>query len=109
MLAVTLSYIGFTMSTHVWLGAACLGLLGLGLAITNVFSMTVFQTRLQPRDVPVLMSIVNLISVASLPFSMAVLGFVLNAYDIRHVAEFCSLALLVITLTVVTRPSLRTI
>ena len=32
--------------------------------------MTLFQTRLDPQNVPTLMSLVNLISVASLPLSI---------------------------------------
>src|SRR5207249_1189696 len=65
MSAVALAYLGFTLSGKPWVGAACLLALGFFLETTNVFSMTLFQTRLPPQDVPTLMSLVNLISVAS--------------------------------------------
>ena len=107
MSAVALAYLGFTLSSAVWVGAACLAALGFCLEMTNVFSMTLFQTRLPPQDVPTLMSLVNLISVASLPLSMAVIGVAVKGADIRTIAACCGGGLMIATLGVIARREVR--
>jgi predicted MFS family arabinose efflux permease len=107
MVAVAVSYVGFSLASAPWAGVAWMALLGFFLATTNVFSMTLFQSRLEERNVPTFMSLVNLISVASLPVSMAALGLLITAFDVRKLAIGSSLGLLAVTLAVVTRRDLR--
>ena len=109
MAAVALCYLGFTLSGRPLVGGVCLGILGFSLATVNVFSLTFFQTRTSPKNVPTLMSLVNLISVASLPFSMSIVGLVIEAFDIRKVAFICALGLLATTAGVLSRRQLRSL
>jgi hypothetical protein len=107
MVGVALAYLGFTFSTSPVVGAACLGVLGFFLATTNVFSVTLFQTRLPQHNVPPLMSLVNLISVASLPVSMTVIGLILGSANIKTIAIACGITLLIVTVGIVSQPELR--
>jgi predicted MFS family arabinose efflux permease len=107
MSAVALAYLGFILSPAPVLGILCLAVLGFFLSMTNVFSMTLFQTRLEPQNVMTFMSLVNLISVASLPFSMTVLGMTVGSMGIRTIALVCGGSLVVVTLGVIARPDIR--
>ncbi|MCX5789685.1 MAG: MFS transporter [Elusimicrobia bacterium] len=107
MAAVALCYLGFTLSGRPLAGGACLGALGFFLATANVFILTFFQTRVSPENLPTLMSLVNLISVASLPFSMSVVGLVIETFDIRKVAIVCAMGLAATTAGVLSRRQLR--
>ncbi|MHB2020173.1 MAG: MFS transporter [Candidatus Xenobia bacterium] len=107
MIAVAAAYLAFTMSTGAGMGFVALAVLGFFLATTNVLSMTVFQTRLPGQDVPTLMSLVNLIGVASLPLSMAVMGVAVSHFPVRSIALACSGGLALATLVVVMRREVR--
>jgi MFS family permease len=107
MIWVALAWLGFTASPALGIGAICLAFLGYFLSTTNVLSMTVFQQRLPAPDVPTLMSLVNLISVACLPLSMLVMGALAPHFDIRTLALGCALGLLIATGGVVARRDVR--
>ncbi len=97
MSAAAASYLLFALTRAPWQGCLCLGLLGFFQAAANVFALTLFQTRPRPSDVPVVMSLVNAISTASLPLSMGALALIVARVDARALALGCSacLALLV--------------
>jgi MFS family permease len=101
------AYVGFTLTRAPWQGCACLAALGFFLATANVFILNLFQTRPAPRDVPTVMSMVNLISTASLPFSMGVLGLLMGKVEIRSLALSCSCMLLLVTAFLVSNRELR--
>jgi predicted MFS family arabinose efflux permease len=107
MSLMSAAYIGFALSGSPVAGAACLAALGFFLAATNVFCLTFFQTRVAPQNVPILMSLVNLISVASLPLSMTVLGLIAGKIDIGTVAVVCSAGFALVTAIVVARRPIR--
>ena len=101
------SYVAFTVTRASWQGCACLALLGFFLATANVFILNLFQTRPAPRDVPTVMSMVNLISTASLPFSMGALGLLVGRVDVRSLALACSCMLTLVTAFLVSNRELR--
>jgi MFS family permease len=107
MAAVAVTYLGFVVSPSPWFAIVCLATLGFFLAVTNVFSMTLFQTRLAPRNIVTLMSLVNLISVASLPLSMTAIGMVVGFASIEAIALVCGASLLAVTLVVISQHELR--
>jgi hypothetical protein len=107
MLAVAISHLGFAISSEAWIGCGVLLALGFSLALTNIFSLNHFQTRPAPQDVPVLMGLVNLISTASLPFSMVIVGYLVERVNLRSLALSLSGTLLVITLIVASNRELR--
>lgn len=101
------AYVGFTLTRAPWQGCACLAALGFFLATANVFILNLFQTRPAPRDVPTVMSMVNLISTASLPFSMGVLGLLVGKVEVRSLALSCSCMLMLVTAFLVSNRELR--
>jgi MFS family permease len=101
------SYVGFTLTRAPWQGCACLAALGFFLATANVFILNLFQTRPAPRDVPTVMSLVNLISTASLPFSMGALGLLVGKVEVRSLALSCSCMLLLVTAFLISSRELR--
>jgi MFS family permease len=107
MALMACAYVGFTLTRAPWQGCACLAALGFFLATSNVFILNLFQTRPAPKDVPTVMSLVNLISTASLPFSMGVLGLLVGRVEIRSLALACSCMLLLVTAFLVSNRELR--
>ncbi|HEX4048325.1 MAG TPA: MFS transporter [Elusimicrobiota bacterium] len=104
---MAVSYVAFTLTRVPWQGCACLAALGFFLATANVFILNLFQTRPAPRDVPTVMSLVNLISTASLPVSMGVLGLLVGRVEVRSLALACSCMLLLATAILVSSRELR--
>ena len=101
------SYVAFTLTRAPWQGCVCLAALGFFLATANVFILNLFQTRPAARDVPTVMSLVNLISTASLPFSMGALGLLVGTVEVRSLALACSCMLLLATAFLVSNRELR--
>jgi predicted MFS family arabinose efflux permease len=96
LLATAAAYLGFTMSLS--LTAGCVALAGLGafLSFTNVLLLSYFQETPEPAEVPVIMSAVNLISVASVPFSMSMLGWLIVRFPVRELATGAALLLIAV-------------
>ncbi len=107
MTAVAAAYLAFALSRQAWQGGACLFVLGSGLSMVNIFALNLFQSRPAARDVPVVMSLVNLISAASLPFSMAAVGFLLARMPVRGLALASAVLLLAATAAVASNRELR--
>jgi len=107
MTVVALAYLAFALSRRAWQGAACLFVLGAALSMVNIFALNLFQSRPAAKDVPTVMSLVNLISVASLPFSMTAVGFLVEKVPIRGLALASGALLLAATLTVASNKELR--
>lgn len=87
---MALSYFGFTMAQNIWLGCAAVFSLGFFLALANVVLLTFFQSAPEADDVPVVMGMVNLISVASLPISMGVVGAFIEQVNVPQFAAICA-------------------
>ncbi len=105
--AMAAAYVGFTLTRAPWQGCLCLAALGFFLAATNVFILTLFQTRPRPANVPVVMSLVNAISTASLPLSMGVLGLLVGRFAPRPLAVACACGLALTTWVVASDAELR--
>ena len=107
MLLTAVFYVAFTLTRAPWEGCACLTALGFFLATVNVFILNLFQTRAAPRDVPTVMSMVNLIGTASLPVSMGILGLLIGRVGVRGLALSCSGMLMLVTILLVSNRELR--
>jgi predicted MFS family arabinose efflux permease len=103
------SYVAFSMTRTSWQGCACLAAMGFAVAANNIFILNVFQTRPAPADVPVVMSLVNLISTASLPVSMGVVGLLIGAVEVRRLALTCSVLCAAAAAFLISRRELRTL
>ena len=95
--SLALFYIFFSISSHALVAAVLLWGLGLVLSLANVLIMTLFQSKTPESDLPVFMSVVNLIGMASLPVSMTVLGILQKHFSVTSLAIFCSASLGIVT------------
>lgn len=107
MTVMAAAYVAFALTRAPWQGCACLAALGFFLATSNVFILNLFQSRPAPKDVPTVMSLVNLISTASLPFSMAAIGLLVGKVEVRSLAVACSCMLLLVTVLLASNRELR--
>lgn len=73
--------------------SVALFLMGFALGIANVLIINILQTQPKPSDVPKVMSLVNLISTAALPFSLALLGFLQQSFSIVELGRVCGVLL----------------
>lgn len=109
-LAVTsLMYLSFSLNHQTSLACLSLLVLGLALSLTNISLLTLFQTRPASQDVPVVMSLVNLISVGALPFSMILIGALIEHIDLHFLSVGLALALAAITAVTAFHREFRTI
>ncbi|HXT01111.1 MAG TPA: MFS transporter [Elusimicrobiota bacterium] len=104
---MAVAYVAFSLTRAPWQGCACLAALGFFLATANVFILNLFQSRPASRDVPTVMSMVNLISNASLPLSMGALGLLVGRVEVRSLAVACSCMLFLATAVLVSNRELR--
>ena len=104
---VAMAYLAFTLNQNPLAACIYLFVLGLGLSVVNVSMITLFQTRPAAQDVPVVMSLVNLISLGVLPFSMAMLGGLLLNFELRLIAPVLALILVVLSVAVASYRDLR--
>jgi hypothetical protein len=107
MCATAAAYAAFVLTRAPWQGMLCLAAFGFFLAASNVFILTLFQTRPRPANVPVVMSLVNVIGTASLPLSMGVLGLLVGRFSPRALALCCALGLAAVVARVASDPELR--
>jgi MFS transporter, DHA3 family, macrolide efflux protein len=110
MAILSLAYAGFAFSHFFVVACVFLAVLGFALAVANVLILSQFQIRPAPTDVPVVMSLVNLISVASLPLSMTVMGWLMAKtpnLDIHLLAVAFGGILSIITAIAALNPRLR--
>ena len=97
-LIISLMYLFFCVNHNPALACVALFVLGLSLSIVNISLLTLFQTRPDESDVPKVMSFVNLISVGALPFSMAMVGGLLEKVNLQALAISCASVLLGLSL-----------
>lgn len=104
---MSLAYLGFTFSHQLWLGCVSVLALGFFLAVANVIILTFFQSAPEAQDVPVVMGMVNLISVASLPISMGVLGSFIEFVQVPQFAAVCAIIVIAIAASIRLIPGIQ--
>lgn len=90
LLLMAVSYLEFTFCKNIWLGCFAVLMLGFFLSLANVVCLTFFQSTPEAEDVPKVMGLVNLISVASLPISMGVVGAIIERVLVPDFAAICA-------------------
>lgn len=98
---VALFYLLFAFGKNFELGVSALFFLGVALSMVNVSLILFFQTRPNPSLIPAIMSWVNLITVAALPVSMMVSGYLLQSLNPTQLAAASSLALAGVTVSLI--------
>jgi predicted MFS family arabinose efflux permease len=106
---MAIAYLSFTFSHNMIIGCLALAILGFFLALANVLILTFFQSSADPEDVPVIMGMVNLISVASLPVSMGIVGAFIDNVSVPSFATICAAIVIAIAMSIRFIPGIRTI
>jgi predicted MFS family arabinose efflux permease len=107
--SMAIAYLGFTFSHNLLLACLALGILGFFLALANVVILTFFQTSATEEEVPIVMGMVNLISVASLPISMGIVGAFIDNISVPTFATVCAAIVIAIALSIRFIPGIRAI
>jgi hypothetical protein len=109
---MSVAYLAFSVSGSPVSGGLTLLALGFTLAVANILILSLFQSRPLISEIPLVMSLVNLISVASLPLSMGATGLLLQAMGEARLREIgvtsavCCLAIAPLFALVLKRTSL---
>ena len=104
---MALSYLAFTFTQNIWLACISVLLLGFFLSLANVVCLTFFQTAPAASDVPKVMGLVNLISVASLPISMGVIGSFIENVSVQNFAAICAAVVIGIAVLIPFIPGIK--
>lgn len=107
VLVVGLSLVAFSLGSTLTIGMSSLLVMGLSLSMANVWILTFFQSVIPQDEVPSLMGVVNLVSVAATPVSLAVTGLIIDRFAITQIALVSALAFVGIASVLLFIPRLR--
>lgn len=107
ILAVGLSLVAFSLGTTLTVGSVALFAMGLTLSMANVWLLTLFQSITSSSEVPTLMGLVNMVSVAATPVSLAITGLVIDQFPITQIAIVSALSFVAIGCLLLFMPRLR--
>ena len=103
------SFLCFLRSSTILEGVVSLVALGFSLGLVNVVLLGFFQLHPKAEHVPYLMSLVNLVSVAMVPVSMALIGAWIDDGRMRALATVCGWAVLALLPMLFGVPGIRTV
>lgn len=98
LLLFSLSYVAFLFPKILLLSLFFLFLMGLNLGLVNVLIIHLFQERPLKEDVPNIMSVTNLISTASVPFSLTMLALLQQFLSVEKLGLLSSVGLVIVVL-----------
>ncbi len=93
-----ISILFFAFSLFTWQGAFVLFSIGALITFLNIQILTYFQTALNEREVPAIMTAVNIISAASVPISLSFSGLIFPYVYIPSFAKVSGLLVVLIAL-----------
>ncbi|OYZ20065.1 MAG: hypothetical protein B7Y39_11085 [Bdellovibrio sp. 28-41-41] len=95
LVGLSLAFLSFTFATNLQVCSVALFLMGFSLGLANVLIINILQTQPKANEVPKVMSLVNLISTATLPFSLALLGLLQQSVAISAVGRVAGVLLVI--------------
>lgn len=104
-----IGYIIFGHASGLMFGCIGLAVLGFFLSIGNALILRVYQLRTSASDVPVVMSIVNLITTAMQPISMTLLAILSERFAISSLGAVYSYLVLLLAFSIAFIPGIRRI
>ncbi|MEK7691232.1 MAG: MFS transporter [Bdellovibrionota bacterium] len=104
---IAISYFVFTVSRNAVLGSFAAFAIGLGASLANISILGYFQSDAPAGEIAQIMSVVNLISVACVPVSMAILTVLLPWVGLRPLAIVCATAYVGLAFLIYYLPGLR--
>ncbi|MEK6773175.1 MAG: MFS transporter [Bdellovibrionota bacterium] len=90
--------VAFALSSQLIVACLWLIALGISLSVLNVNVLTYFQKKLTERELPSVMTAVNLISAASIPISMLISAFIIPKVYVPTMALACGGLVLLLAL-----------
>ena len=87
------SFLAIHYAANLPMTVLMLAALGLFVGLSNILTLNIFQSFAPPDQVPKIMSLVNLISSAALPFSLLGAGLLQTYYSIHLIVEVCGFIL----------------
>ncbi len=90
-----LFFVIFASSSFSWQGALILFFIGIVTTFLNIQVLTYFQMSLKPNEIPAIMNAVNIISAASVPFSLGLSGLIFPRVFIPNFAQACGYIILI--------------
>lgn len=98
LVGLSFAFLSFTFATSLQVCSVALFLMGFSLGLANVLIINILQTQPNANEVPKVMSLVNLISTATLPFSLALLGLLQQSVAIASVGRVAGVLLVLFVL-----------
>jgi MFS family permease len=96
LVAFSVSYLFFHYQDKLLMNLLFLFMMGLTLGLVNVLIIHLFQERPLKEDVANIMSVTNLISTASVPFSLTMLALMQRYLTVEKLGLFSSIGLVII-------------
>ncbi|MBS1962864.1 MAG: MFS transporter [Bdellovibrionales bacterium] len=103
------SFLCFTRTSSILEGVVSLFVLGVSLGLVNVVLLGFFQLHPKADHVPFVMSVVNLVSVAMMPVSMAIIGAWVDDGRMKTLASVCGWAAIGLLPLLFLVPGIRTV
>lgn len=104
---ICIFYLSFVSSSSILVGGISLLIMGVFVGMANVHLISFFQTHPKAADVPHIMNGVNLISVATIPVSMALVGVFIREETMRDFARVCGFSALILLPVLFFVPGIR--
>tara|TARA_B110001454_G_scaffold219198_1_gene251447 strand:+ start:12778 stop:14004 length:1227 start_codon:yes stop_codon:yes gene_type:complete len=98
LFALSLGFLSFTFASSLQVSSVALFVMGLSLGLANVLIINILQTQPKAEEVPQVMSLVNLISTAALPFSLALLGLFQQSISVFSIGRVAGILLVAFVL-----------
>lgn len=96
LIGIAFFFLVFQSLQYFLVSIASLALMGLFVGLANLLIINIFQSRPRPEDVPNIMSLVNLISVAAVPVSLIAIGLLQAKFSLASLGMGCAILLFVI-------------
>ena len=93
---LSMAYIGLSLSQTLSWSMLALFCMGIALGLANVLLINIFQNKPKSAHIPNIMSFVNLISTAALPFSLSILAILQKFYGLDKIVLYCAILLTVV-------------
>lgn len=107
IICVGFALVVFSLSQTLEVGSVALFVMGLALTSANIWILTLFQSIVPSTEVPSVMALVNLVSVAATPLSLGCTGLLVNYVAVTQIALISSLSFLAIGAILLFLPRLR--
>ncbi len=98
LIGLCMGFLGFQLNQHLWVAVGCLLFMGIFIGLANILIINIFQSYPSLVHVPNIMSLVNSIGAAAVPFALIVVGGLQTMMTIEKISFLSGLCLFIICL-----------